>query len=96
MTGPGADDAAGDRTLDGNALAGPLLELFAVDLLPAQCTCAHCGASSPLAGHRLYTDSPALVLRCPDCTGVVLRYSSVGGRTRLELTGARLLVFDQA
>ncbi|QBJ89072.1 hypothetical protein D0Z67_01195 [Streptomyces seoulensis] len=30
--------------LDGNALAGPLSELFAVDLTVATRRCAHCGA----------------------------------------------------
>lgn len=90
MTGPDLDG----RTLDGNAVTGPLSELFAVDLVPAQCTCAHCGATAALAAHLLYADSPALVLRCPGCTGVVLRYSSAGGRIRLDLTGARLLVLD--
>ena len=96
MTGPGPDSRAADgRRLDGNSLAGPLSEIFAVDLVPADCTCAHCGSSAPLGGHLLYADSPAMVLRCPACSGVVLRYSSAGGRMRLDLTGARLLVFDQ-
>jgi hypothetical protein len=31
------------------------------------------------------------VVRCPNCTGVVLRYASSDGRLRLDLTGARLL-----
>ena len=81
-----------DRRLDGNALTGALLELFAVDLVPAECTCAHCGRTGPLAQHDLYADSPALVLRCVGCSGVVLRYSSAGGRIRLDLSGMRLLV----
>jgi hypothetical protein len=34
------------------------------------------------------------VLRCPSCTGVVLRYADDGGRVRLDLSGARLLVLD--
>ena len=89
--GGGADTTA-ERRLDGNAITGALAELFAVDLVPAQCTCAHCGQTSPLAQHDLYADSPALVLRCAGCTGVVLRYSSAGGRIRLDMSGTRLLV----
>jgi hypothetical protein len=88
---PGIDRAA-ERRLDGNAVTGALAELFAIDLVPADCTCAHCGRTSPLAQYDLYADSPALVLRCAGCTGVVLRYSSAGGRIRLDLSGARLLV----
>jgi ribosomal protein S27AE len=80
------------RTLDGNAAAGPLMELFTLDLTAARSTCTHCGNSSPLASHDLYTDSPAIVLRCPTCAGVVLRYASTGGRIRLDFSGSRLLV----
>lgn len=79
------------RRLDGNAAAGPLAELFAVDLAAAVLTCAGCGARGPLAAHDLYADAPALVLRCPGCTAVVLRYANVGGLIRLEMTGTRLL-----
>lgn len=84
----------GDRRLDGNALAGPLRELFAVDPSPARCTCGHCGGTSSLADNDLYPDGPALVLRCRSCSGVLLRYSSAGGRIRVDLSGTRLLVLD--
>ena len=88
MTDP---DEAVDRRLDANAAAGPLTELFTVDLTAAVATCAGCGNSAPLAAHPLYADAPALVVRCPNCTGVVLRYASSGHRLRLDLTGAKLL-----
>ena len=88
---PRGVDSTAERRLDGNALTGALAELFAVDLVPADCTCAHCGRTGPLAQYDLYADSPALVLRCVGCAGVVLRYSSAGGRIRLDLSGARLL-----
>ncbi len=84
-------DEAPDRRLDANAAAGPLAELFTVDLTVALATCAHCASATPLAGHDLYGDAPAMVVRCPSCTGVVLRYSTSGDRLRLDLTGARLL-----
>lgn len=84
-----------DRRLDGNAALGPLRELFAVDLAAARLTCAGCAGTVPLAQHDLYADAPALVLRCPGCTAVVLRYAVAGGRVRLDLTGTRLLVLDQ-
>jgi len=90
-----ADDAApssGDRRLDGNAMAGPLRELFSVDVVSAQCACAQCGATAPLAEHMVYADAPALIVRCRTCTGVVLRYAGDRRRMRLDLSGARLLV----
>jgi hypothetical protein len=89
---PADVDRTAERRLDGNAVTGALAELFAVDLVPADCTCAHCGRTSPLAEYDLYADSPALVLRCAGCTGVVLRYSSASGRIRLDMSGTRLLV----
>ena len=88
MTNP---DEAADRRLDANAAAGPLAELFTVDLTVAVATCAGCGNSAPLAAHPLYADAPALVVRCPNCAGVLLRYANSGHRLRLDLTGARLL-----
>ncbi|GAB2997428.1 DUF6510 family protein [Amycolatopsis acidiphila] len=81
----------GHRHLDGNALAGPLAELFALDLAAATITCAHCGSSGPLGAHHLYPDAPALVVRCPSCTEVVLRYASDSRGLRFEMTGTRLL-----
>ena len=62
MTEP---DEAADRRLDANAAAGPLAELFTVDLTVAVVTCAGCAHSAPLAAHPLYADAPALVVRCP-------------------------------
>jgi Family of unknown function (DUF6510) len=88
MTDP---DEAADRRLDVNAAADPLAELFTVDLTLAVATCARCGNSEPLAAHPLYADAPALVVRCPNCADVVLRYASSGIRLRLDLTGAKLL-----
>lgn len=86
------DDSLDSRRLDGNALAGPLRELFAVDLSGATSTCAHCEATGPLAEQPLYADAPALVLRCRGCTGVLLRYAVHDNQVRLDLSGTRLLV----
>jgi Family of unknown function (DUF6510) len=83
-----------DRTLDGNAAAGPLAELFTVELTAAIASCAHCGRSAPLASHVLYADAPALVIRCPTCHQVVLRYGHIGSRVRLDLNGITSLLVD--
>lgn len=84
-------DPAADRRLDGNAAAGPLAELFGIDLAAAVVICDGCGRQGPLAANELYADAPALVLRCPGCTAVVLRYAASGGRLRLDMRGTRLL-----
>jgi hypothetical protein len=62
-----------DEYTDGNALAGPLRELFAVDMTGAMGRCASCGAEGPVAGMRVYTHAPGLVARCPSCQEVVMR-----------------------
>jgi hypothetical protein len=58
---------------DGNALAGPLSEIFAVDVTAAVARCAHCGSTGPVAMLRVYPHGPGWTARCPDCTQVVLR-----------------------
>ena len=85
-------DTAAARRLDGNAAAGAISELFAVDLTAARSRCASCGTTSMLGSHHLYADAPALVLRCPSCTEVVLRFAARADRTLLDLSGAALLV----
>lgn len=83
-----SDDA---RRLDGNALGGPLAELFALDLTAATIVCAHCGGQAPLGAYQVYADAPALVVRCPSCAGVVMRCASDRRGVRFEMTGVRLL-----
>jgi hypothetical protein len=85
-------DLTAARRLDGNAAGGRLTDLFAVDLTAARSRCSSCGTTSMLGSHHLYADAPALVLRCPTCTEVVLRFASRDDRMLLDLRGAALLV----
>jgi hypothetical protein len=88
---PDAPDTTSSRRLDGNAAGGALAELFSADLTAARSRCASCGTTEALGAHHLYADAPALVLRCPSCTEVVLRFASQEGRLLLDLRGAALL-----
>ena len=81
-----------DRRLDGNALAGPLGAVFAVDLTSAIATCGTCSQAAPIAESMLFVDAPAYVLRCRGCAGVLLRYGQLGQRWHLDLSGTSLLV----
>ena len=76
---------------DGRRLGPGLSDLFAVDLTAARSRCASCGTTAMLGAHHLYADAPAMVVRCPTCTGVVLRFASQDGRMLLDLRGAELL-----
>lgn len=80
-----------ERRLDAGAAAGALADLFAVDLSDAVLVCLHCNGTAALGAHTLYADAPALVVRCPGCTAVVMRFANLDGRVRLDLTGTRLL-----
>ena len=73
--------------LDGNAAAGELRALFAVELTAAQCACAGCGRLMRLAEARIYGPAPGLVLRCPGCEGVLLRLVTTADRSWLDMRG---------
>jgi hypothetical protein len=84
-------DPVSARRLDGNAAGGPLAALFAVDVTAARSRCAACGSTSALGEHLVYADAPAMVVRCPSCTEVVLRVATRDDRVLLDLRGAALL-----
>jgi hypothetical protein len=73
--------------VDGNALAGPLAELFAVEVTAAVLRCAGCGRTGPLAGLHVYTRAPGLVARCPGCQAVMLRLVRTPAGAHLDLSG---------
>jgi hypothetical protein len=77
--------------LDGNALAGMLGEVFAVDVTKAVARCDGCGAVSVLAETRVYVDAPGTVARCAGCDAVLLRVVTSGHRTWVDLRGLSYL-----
>ena len=77
--------------LDGNAAAGELREIFAVDVTTASGQCTGCGRTTVLADVRLYVHSPGLVARCRGCDGVLLRLVRAPGRAWLDLRGLTYL-----
>ena len=89
--GPGARASRADEHIDGNALAGSLREVFAVDVTVASGRCVGCGRVDTVAGLVLYTQAPGLVARCPGCDGVVLRLVRGPDRAWLDLRGVTAL-----
>ncbi len=73
--------------LDGNALAGPLTGVFAVDVTVTVLTCAGCTRRNRLATLRVYDAGLGLVARCPGCDHVVLRYAITPAGQWLDLGG---------
>jgi hypothetical protein len=80
-----------DTYVDGNALAGALRTIFAVELTDAVGTCAGCGRRTAIAEARLYTRAPGLVGRCVGCEGVLLRLVAGPGRTWIDLRGLSVI-----
>jgi len=80
--------------LDGNAAAGELSKIFAVDVTAAQGQCAHCGATKRFAEAHLYMQCPGLVARCADCEQVLLRLVSIRDRALLDLSGMTYLSLE--
>jgi len=80
--------------LDGNAAAGELSKIFALDVTVAQGQCAHCGTTKRFAEAHLYMQCPGVVARCAVCEQVLLRLVTVRDRALLDLSGMRYLSFD--
>ena len=77
-------------TLDGNAAAGLLQEVFTAEMTAAAGTCDGCGAVEAVGAVRLYTGA-GVVLRCPHCEGVLMKVVTDGGRLWIDLRGLRTL-----
>jgi hypothetical protein len=76
-----------DLMLDGNALAGPLAEIFVGEMTMARATCAACGAVREVGSLRVFMAGPGTVARCPDCEAVLLRVVRAERRIWLEARG---------
>ena len=80
--------------LDGNAAAGELSKIFAMDITAAVGQCAHCGATKRFAEAHLYMQGPGIVARCAACENVLLRYANVRQRVFLDVRGMTYFRLD--
>ncbi|MFJ9638674.1 DUF6510 family protein [Streptomyces sp. NPDC101178] len=71
--------------LDGNSLAGPLADLFAIDPMTAWRICPGCRALSSIAELHVYGPQPGFTGRCPHCQQLALRIVQQPGRLWLQL-----------
>ena len=83
-----------DEYLDGNAAAGELSNIFAIDVTAAEGQCAHCGAIKRFAEARVYMRAPGIVARCSVCQHVLLRFVKARQRAFLDLRGMTCLILD--
>jgi len=82
--------------LDGNAAAGELSRIFAIDVTSAEGQCAHCGTKKRFAEARLYMQCPGVVARCCVCEHVLLRMVNVRQRVLLDMCGMTYVNLDAA
>jgi ribosomal protein S27E len=80
-----------DLWSDGTALAGPLHDLFIVEVTTAIGRCTNCGREGPMAEVRVFDHAPGVVARCPVCDHVLLRLVRGSGRAWLDLRGLTYL-----
>ena len=80
--------------LDGNAAAGELSRIFAMDVTVAQGRCANCGAIKRFAEAHVYMQAPGLVARCPVCQHVLLRLVNGRQRVFLDVQGLAYICLD--
>lgn len=77
--------------LDGNALAGMLSEVFAIDVTASRSACVWCGVIGALGEQHLYMNpgAPGAVLRCRGCEGAMLVVVHREGALRVAAPGLR-------
>jgi hypothetical protein len=78
---------ASDHHTDGNAIAGLLQEIFVGEFTTLQRRCQSCGDRNPAGAHRSYSGA-GVVLRCPTCGDVALKFATLPDRYVFELRGA--------
>ena len=76
-----------DLMLDGNAAAGVLREVFAVDMTTAMGRCGECGAQAELGAARMYQGA-GMVLRCAHCDHTLVTIVRNERRVWLGFPGA--------
>ena len=77
--------------LDGNAIGGLLMEIFAAEMTSAEGTCAACGAIRPLADAMVYLRGPGTVVRCRRCASGLMVIAHARGLNCVDLSGMEAL-----
>ena len=76
--------------LDGNAVAGLLQEVFAVEMTTAVATCDTCGSSDAVGALHVFRGA-GIVMRCPHCDNALVTIVKDGARVWIAFAGMRTL-----
>ncbi len=66
------DEFDRSMVLDGNAVAGLLMEVFGAEMTADRVECATCGQVQMVGALMAFTRAPGTVLRCRHCQSVML------------------------
>jgi Family of unknown function (DUF6510) len=83
-----ANDPSREMMLDGNAVAGDLMEMFGTEVTANDAECANCGQVHMVGAMLAFTRGPGLVLRCPSCESVMVRLVRTPRGVYLDVRGA--------
>jgi hypothetical protein len=82
-----------EMRLDGNAVAGMLDEVLRVEATTVIARCGSCGTEGALGAAVAYVQCPGVVVRCPGCGAVLMRFAEIRGHLVADLHGvARLTI----
>ena len=76
--------------LDGNAAAGLLQEVFAVEMTTAIATCDTCGGTDAVGALHVFRGA-GIVMRCPHCDNVLATIVKDDTRVSIGFAGVRTL-----
>jgi Family of unknown function (DUF6510) len=76
--------------LDGNAVAGMLGEVFAVEMTTATMMCGNCGMAGAVGAMYVFRGA-GIVLRCPHCDNALVKIVEDGTRMWMDFSGMRTL-----
>jgi Family of unknown function (DUF6510) len=76
--------------LDGNAVAGLLQEVFAVEMTTALGTCGDCGATDAVGAMHVYRGA-GIVMRCPHCDNALVTIVKADTQVWIAFSGVRML-----
>jgi hypothetical protein len=86
------DELADSRAIpvtryDGNAIAGPLGDIFRLDMTLATGECTNCGSVMLIADTVVEMDDAGFIVICPACTHTLFTVVRTAERTWIDLHG---------
>jgi hypothetical protein len=81
--------------LDGNAIAGLLVDVFGEEMTTVSATCVACGSSREVGRFAVFARAPGTVVRCPACASLLMVLVTIREITCVDMRGLVLLESDR-